>query len=94
MGRGHVRRKVAVGAVALLLGATAVVMAGPDTAGAGGAGDVTETFTFTGGVQQFVVPAGVTEVTIEAFGAQGGDNYLPADAWDFGQGDGSGTPAN
>ncbi|MCP5303945.1 MAG: hypothetical protein H6953_00745 [Chromatiaceae bacterium] len=22
------------------------------------------------------------------------DNYLPADAWDFGQGDGSGTPAN
>jgi hypothetical protein len=30
------------------------------------------TFSFTGAMQTFVVPAGVTQVTIEAFGAQGG----------------------
>jgi hypothetical protein len=31
-----------------------------------------QTFNFTGAEQQFTVPAGVTSVTIEAFGAQGG----------------------
>jgi hypothetical protein len=34
---------------------------------------VTETFTFTGGPQEFVVPAGVSQVVVEACGAQGGD---------------------
>jgi hypothetical protein len=31
-----------------------------------------QTFAFTGGAQAFTVPAGVTSITIEAFGAQGG----------------------
>jgi hypothetical protein len=32
-----------------------------------------QTFTFTGAEQQFIVPAGVTCLTIQAFGAQGSD---------------------
>ncbi|MCB0402094.1 MAG: HYR domain-containing protein, partial [Flavobacteriales bacterium] len=32
------------------------------------------TFNFTGGMQTFTVPAGVTSVTIQAYGAQGGSN--------------------
>ncbi len=32
----------------------------------------TETFSFTGTAQTFTVPAGVTEVTIDAYGAAGG----------------------
>jgi hypothetical protein len=32
----------------------------------------TQTFIFTGGQQNFIVPAGVTQITIEASGAQGG----------------------
>jgi len=43
---------------------------------------VTETFNFTGGQQIFVVPAGVTQITVEAWGAQGGT------------GDDDGTPDN
>lgn len=31
-----------------------------------------QTFIFTGGAQTFVVPAGVNQITVEAFGAQGG----------------------
>ncbi|WP_211362150.1 M36 family metallopeptidase [Aequorivita antarctica] len=31
-----------------------------------------QTFSYTGAVDSFVVPAGVTDITIEAFGAQGG----------------------
>ena len=34
------------------------------------------TFNFTGGMQTFTVPAGVTSVTIQAFGAQGGSNSM------------------
>ncbi len=33
---------------------------------------IPQTFTFTGGIQTFTVPCGVTEVTIEAWGAEGG----------------------
>ncbi|MTV27751.1 hypothetical protein FTX61_20380 [Nitriliruptoraceae bacterium ZYF776] len=33
-----------------------------------------EAFEFTGGTQRFTVPAGYTEITIEAWGAQGGGN--------------------
>ncbi len=33
---------------------------------------IDSTFTFTGDVQTFVVPAGVTSVTIKTWGAQGG----------------------
>jgi hypothetical protein len=32
----------------------------------------TQTYNFTGGVQTFVVPAGVTQITVDAYGAQGG----------------------
>ena len=35
----------------------------------------TQTFSFTGAQQTFVVPAGVTSVTIEAWGAEGGTGY-------------------
>ncbi|MDA9752623.1 glycine-rich protein, partial [Candidatus Pelagibacter sp.] len=34
----------------------------------------TNTFDFTGGNQSFTVPAGVTSITMEGFGAAGGDN--------------------
>ena len=37
------------------------------------AAPVTESFEFTGGPQDFVVPAGVCEVTVDVFGAEGGD---------------------
>ncbi|MBL0054780.1 MAG: hypothetical protein IPP31_01055 [Chitinophagaceae bacterium] len=33
---------------------------------------VTQTFNYTGGMQTFTVPAGITSVTIDAYGAQGG----------------------
>ena len=32
-----------------------------------------QVFNYTGGVQNFIVPAGVTSVTIKAWGAEGGD---------------------
>ena len=35
----------------------------------------TQTFNFTGAQQNFVVPGGVTQVTVEAFGAQGGTGF-------------------
>ncbi|RYF36117.1 MAG: hypothetical protein EOO25_21430, partial [Comamonadaceae bacterium] len=35
---------------------------------------VTQTFTFTGATQTFIVPAGVTSIAVEAWGAQGGFN--------------------
>ena len=33
-----------------------------------------QTYNYTGSVQTYTVPAGVTSVTIEAWGAQGGDH--------------------
>ncbi|WP_230198419.1 glycine-rich protein [Luminiphilus syltensis] len=39
---------------------------------AGSAFGVTDTYTYTGAAETFVVPTGVTSVTIEAWGAQGG----------------------
>jgi hypothetical protein len=56
-----------VGVVAV--GASAGLLVTPR---ADAAGPVTETFSYTGGSQTFVVPEGVTELTIEVFGAQGG----------------------
>ena len=32
-----------------------------------------DTFNYTGAIQTYIVPAGVTSVTIESYGAQGGD---------------------
>lgn len=37
------------------------------------AAPMTETFQFTGAAQSFVVPAGVNQVSVDAFGAQGGN---------------------
>ena len=37
--------------------------------------DYQQTFNYTGGVQTFTVPAGVTELQIDAYGAQGGNTY-------------------
>jgi hypothetical protein len=36
----------------------------------------TDTFNFTGAMQTYVVPAGVTTITIETWGAQGGANWV------------------
>ncbi len=35
---------------------------------------VTQTYNFTGAEQSFTVPAGVIEITVEAYGAQGGNS--------------------
>jgi hypothetical protein len=39
-------------------------------------GPTTVTFTYTGGPQTFTVPAGVTSITVDAFGAQGEDDIV------------------
>ena len=36
-----------------------------------------QTFSYTGGQQSFIVPAGITSVTIDAYGAKGGDHTSP-----------------
>lgn len=36
------------------------------------------TFNYTGGVQTYTVPVGVTSITVDAYGAQGGNNALSA----------------
>ena len=35
----------------------------------------TQTFDYTGAEQQFIVPAGVTSITVTAHGAKGGNGY-------------------
>lgn len=40
------------------------------------AGSIADTFNFTGSMQTYVVPAGVTSVRIETWGAQGGANWV------------------
>ncbi len=52
--------------------------------GAGNTGPTTQTFSYTGSVQTYTVPAGVTSLTIEAWGAEGYGNegeggYVSAD---------------
>jgi hypothetical protein len=42
------------------------------------AGAITKTFNYSGVVQNFTVPNGVTSITIQAFGAQGGNGYAGA----------------
>ncbi|HEX2899554.1 MAG TPA: glycine-rich protein, partial [Bacteroidia bacterium] len=41
----------------------------------GGGGPGTQTFNFTGGVQSFTVPSGVTTLNVDLRGAKGGDGY-------------------
>ncbi|MBK8608455.1 MAG: hypothetical protein IPL84_00440 [Chitinophagaceae bacterium] len=49
----------------------ATVTVTPTFTSGGGGGPVTQTFNYTGGLQTFTVPAGVTSISIGAFGAQG-----------------------
>ncbi len=65
----RIRRSAGAVAVALLAAAGFAVPAG------GQSGEVSEPFEFSGEAEDFVVPAGVCSVTIDAFGAAGGD-YL------------------
>src|SRR5215204_1448684 len=44
--------------------------------GTAAAQSTTETFAFTGGAQSFRVPENVCEITVDAFGAEGGDGDL------------------
>jgi hypothetical protein len=61
-------------------GLAAVVPALPASAAtgtcAGSSGQVTCTFGYTGGAQLFTVPAGVSSITVTAYGAQGGAGYV------------------
>jgi hypothetical protein len=63
------RKLVRLGATLALAAGGAVVAIGSGTAGAA---PVTEEFEFTGDEQEFVVPANVCSLTIDAFGAEGG----------------------
>jgi hypothetical protein len=54
----------------------ATVTVTPTLNSGGGGGPVTQNFNFTGGMQTFTVPAGVTSINIAAFGAQGGSGAL------------------
>jgi Glycine rich protein len=49
-----------------------------------GAAPTTVTFSYTGAVQTWVVPAGVTQATFDLFGAQGGDNTAGGGCGDTG----------
>jgi hypothetical protein len=71
-----IRRYARISAVVALASAGAVVVIGSGTAGAV---PVTEEFEFTGEAQEFVVPAGVCSLTVDAFGAQGGNGVNAED---------------
>jgi len=43
-------------------------------AAVGGSGSGTQSFSFTGADQSFTVPAGVTEISVDLYGGQGGDS--------------------
>lgn len=58
-----------IAVVALALSATSVIA--PTAAGAA---TIDETFSFTGSTVEWTVPDDVTEITVEAFGAEGGDS--------------------
>src|SRR3954469_11415260 len=58
--------------VAVALSGSSLMVA-PDVSDAAAYGDVTtDTLEYNGGAQQWKVPAGVNEVTIDAYGAEGG----------------------
>jgi PKD-like domain/Secretion system C-terminal sorting domain len=47
---------------------------------------ITDSLTFTGGMQTYTVPCGVTSITIKAYGAQGGNGALGGNATSGGAG--------
>src|SRR6476659_5756926 len=61
-------------ALALLL---ALGLLGGGLALAPAARAATLTFNYTGGEQTWIVPAGVTSVTVDVYGAQGGGGFSP-----------------
>lgn len=75
------RRRVGIRQLACLAGA--LVLAGGlavvGSAAPATAEPITQDFGFTNGAQSYTVPPGVCQVTIDAFGAQGGAGRLPAD---------------
>src|SRR5262245_28848046 len=74
--RVSVRRCARLGAVVALASAGVIVAIGTGTAGAE---PVSQEFEFTGAAQEYVVPAGVCSLTVDAFGAQGGDGSFGTD---------------
>lgn len=82
-------------AVAVLAGAALVALAGATARPAGASGPTTQTFNYSGGLQTFTVPAGVTTLTIQAVGAAGGsDQYGMSGSGASMQGDFSVTPGD
>ncbi|MGQ0824615.1 MAG: glycine-rich protein [Actinomycetota bacterium] len=69
VGRARTRRAVSL-AVALGLAVPLISFAADPAAAAG-----SQTFTVTGAAQPWTVPAGVTEIEVHAWGAQGGGTY-------------------
>ncbi len=74
LGRGRLSATVLVTALATaLLGFPSAVAASAPSGGCATASGITTcTFDYTGAVESWTVPAGVTEVTIDAYGAAGG----------------------
>lgn len=70
--RSHVRR-VALSAAAVALSTGGVLAAGGGTSGAA---PTAAHFGYTAGAQSFVVPSGVCEITVDAFGAKGGNGGI------------------
>ncbi|MFZ1783605.1 MAG: PKD-like domain-containing protein [Ferruginibacter sp.] len=52
----------------------ATVTVTPSTTSGGGGGPITQTFNYTGAMQTFTVPAGVTSLQLSALGASGGNS--------------------
>ncbi|HEY1530501.1 MAG TPA: IPT/TIG domain-containing protein [Galbitalea sp.] len=68
----HTRALAAGLAVSVVVAVAAITIAAPAYAAPG---DISQTFSVTGGLQTWTVPAGVTQVSIDMAGAQGGASY-------------------
>src|SRR6266540_6592135 len=75
------RTRFVTGASGFLLACGFLGVTGVGTAGAQ---PTTQTFSFTGGAQSFTAPENVCEITVDAFGAEGGDGDV--DSQVFGTG--------
>src|SRR5690242_5638153 len=69
---------VGLGTALVASGVTAANAADPPLA------SVAKRFTYTGAVESYVVPAGVTSATVQVVGASGGDNQLGANVFSVG----------
>jgi hypothetical protein len=75
------RYRLLAGASGFLLAGGSLFLAGVGTAGAQ---PTTQTFSFTDGAQGFTVPANVCQITVDAFGAQGGDGDIDSQVFGVG----------